>query len=145
MAWICPASSSLLHRLYAQIHTMYLKFSMREPEIKPFRTLVLSRLHIVNLLLPGQLRPSHLAALIPRYIVELDQIEQNDVEAADRQQDLVATDIERPVIFAVDICADDVAGLHEHVVQSCRYCPRSDGVAVSGVPGDEDGVAVRIR
>lgn len=118
---------------------------MGEPEIKPFCTLILGRLHIVNLLLSGQLQPSRLTALIPRYIVELDQIEQNDVEAADRQQDLVATDIERSVVFAVDICADDVACLHEHVVQSCGYCARSDRIAVSRVPCDEDGVAVRIR
>lgn len=138
-----PASDSRLRRLDPEIHTIN-KSSMREPEIKPLSALVLGRLHVVNLLLPGQFRPRRFATLVPRDVVELDQIEQNDVEAADRQQNLVAADVERSVVFSVDVGTDDVAGLHEHVVQSCRYCARSDGIAVPRVPGDEDGVAVRV-
>ena len=117
---------------------------MREPEVKSLRTLVLRVLNVIDLLLSCQLRPSRLATLVPRDIVELHQIEQNDVEAADSQQDLVATDVEWSIVLSVDVCADDVAGLHEHVVQSCRHCARSDGVAVPRVPSDEDGVAVRV-
>lgn len=95
------------------------QISMREPKVKPLCTLVLSRLNIINLLLARQLRPSSLATLVPRDIVVLHQIKQNDIKAADSQQDLVAADVERSVVFSVDVCADDVAGLHEHVVQSC--------------------------
>lgn len=118
---------------------------MREPEIKPFCTFVLSRLNIVDFLLSGQLGPRCLATLVPRNIIELHQIEQNDIEAADSQQDLVTADVEWPVVLSVNVCTDNVAGLDEHIVQSCRYCTRSDGVAIPRVPGDEDGVAVRVR
>lgn len=92
---------------------------MREPEIKPLSALVLGRLHIFNLLLSSQFRPCRFATLIPCNVVVLDQVEQDDIEAADSQQNLVAADVERSVVLPVDVCTHDVAGLHEHVVQSC--------------------------
>ena len=92
---------------------------MREPKIKPLCTLILGILNIVNFLLARQLGPRRFATLVPHDIVILHQIKQNNVEAADSQQDLVTADVEWPVVFSVDVCADDVARLHEHVVQSC--------------------------
>ena len=117
---------------------------MGESEVKSLCALVLCRCHVFNLFLASQLGPCRLTALVPCDVVVLYQIEQNDVEAADAQQNLVAADVIWPVVFSVNICTDDVAGLHKHIVQGRRDRTRPDRVAVSRVPSDKDGVTVRI-
>lgn len=64
---------------------------MGEPEVEPFRTLVLCVVDVVDLLFSRQLRPSLLAALILPDVVILDDHEQHDIEAANPEKDLVSS------------------------------------------------------
>ena len=52
--------------------------------------------------------------------------------------------VERFVVGAVDIRADDVASLNGHVVNGSRDGTGADGARVLGGPGDDDGVAVGV-
>lgn len=64
---------------------------MGEPEVEPLRTFVLCVVDVVDLLLSRQLRPSFLAALVLPDVVILDDHEQNDVEAANPEKNLVSS------------------------------------------------------
>lgn len=86
--------------------------SMSESEVKPFRTFVRGGTDIIHLLLSGHLAPSFLSGLVPADVVVLDCREQDDVEAADSQQYLVASDVVRPVALTIYVCTNDVASLH---------------------------------
>lgn len=51
----------------------------------------------------------------------------------------------RPVVFAINVGADDVARLHEHVVQGGAHGPGAHTVRVPRVPRHYNSVTVRIR
>lgn len=52
---------------------------------------------------------------------------------------------QRLIVIAIDVHRDDVAGLHEHVVERRRDGTSAHAIGVLRVPADEDGVAVRVR
>ena len=116
--------------------------SMHEPEVIPLRPFICRVANIVHLLLSCQLSPGLFSPLVPCNIVVLGSREQHDVETADGEQDLVPSDVVRPIIIAIDVGADNVSGLDEHVVQRCADCSSADRVRIARVPGDKYGVAV---
>lgn len=89
---------------------------MTEFKVQPLRALVISSRYVCRLLLSRELRPSCLASLVSRDIVVLDQIEQNNIEAADSQQNLIAADVKWPIVLSVNIRTDNIAGLNKHVI-----------------------------
>lgn len=70
-------------------------------------------MHIIDLFLACQLCPCFLSLLVPDNIIELDKHKEADVVTAEREQDLVASDVIRPVILAVNVAAHDIASLHK--------------------------------
>lgn len=104
---------------------------MSKSEIKPLRTFVLGGTDIIHLLLSGHLAPSLLSALVPANVVVLDCREKNDVEAADSQQYLVASDVIRPVALTIYVRANDVACLH---CDRVRLIVTDSEVCIRGIP-----------
>lgn len=49
-----------------------------------------------------------------------------------------------PILLTINVATNDITRLHKHVVQRGTDSSGSDRVGVSGVPGDEDSVAVWI-
>lgn len=56
---------------------------MRKSEIQPLSALILSRRNIIDLLLRRQSIPDLISRLIPPDVIRFNQIEQDNVEAAD--------------------------------------------------------------
>ena len=90
---------------------------MRKPKIQPLIPLILRRGQIVLLLLITHVLPDLIPIRIPLHIVVFNANNYHDIIRQDAQQDLVAPAIQRLVVVAVDVGADDAAGLHAHVVQ----------------------------
>lgn len=86
---------------------------MDEAEIQPLRTLILGLVHIVDFFLACQLCPCFLSLLVPNNIVELDKHKEADVITAECEQDLVASDVVGPVIFAINVASHNISTLHK--------------------------------
>lgn len=117
---------------------------MHEPEVQSLRPLILSIMNIILLLLPIELRPRLLPPLVLPHIIILNQPKLHNIPTRNPQQDFIAAQVQRPVILAIDVAADNIARLHEHVVQRSGDGPRAHRVGVARVPGDQDGVAVGV-
>lgn len=117
---------------------------MHKSKVQTLHALIRGVEGIVLLLLLRHGIPLPLPDLVPPDIKHLDRIKENNVEAVDGQQNLVASSVQRLVVVTVDVGRDDVAALHKHVVQGSADGSRPDGVAVLCVPADDDGVAVWI-
>jgi hypothetical protein len=115
----------------------------------------------MGLLFVWHLVPDLCSLSIDMDIEELGTNENHEVVSADGNQNLVASSVERFVLFSVDlnrrladvwmiqgadthVRSDDTACLYTHVVEGGSYCTRSDGTSISTGNGDEDCVNIRI-
>lgn len=117
---------------------------MCESKVESLRSLIFRSPHILHLLLSIQLRPLRLPSLILSNIVVLNKPEQQNIEAADPQQNLVPSRVQRLIIFTINVRSDDVPRLNEHVVQCSRDGSCADGIGVAAIPGYQNGMAVGV-
>ena len=118
--------------------------SVYKSKVQSLHSLILGCGNVILLLLLGQGIPFRISCLVTPDVVSLNQIKQDDVEAADSQQNLVTAAVEWLVIIAINILCDDIARLDTHVVQRSTYSASADSVAVTGVPCDQNSVAIGI-
>src|SRR5690242_21948444 len=114
---------------------------MHESEIQPLHALILRANNIILLLFLGHGIPLPVPDLVAPNVEGLNEEEQDNVNTADREQDLVATAVQRLVAVAVYVRSVNIARLYEHVVKRCGGGTGTDRVGVCCVPADEDGVA----
>lgn len=118
--------------------------SVRKAEIQPLIPLITRRLKIRLLLLLTHTIPPPVPPLINRHIIHLRANKHHEIIRTNRDQNLVSAAIQRLVVFAVDVLADDAAGLHAHVVERRGDGARAHCAGVARRDGHEDGVDVGV-
>tara|TARA_R110002060_G_scaffold48764_7_gene59734 strand:- start:444 stop:644 length:201 start_codon:yes stop_codon:yes gene_type:complete len=66
---------------------------MRKPEIQPLSPLILRTSNIILLLLNRHRIPDSVPLLVATDVVCFDEVEEHNIEAADAEEDLIASDI----------------------------------------------------
>lgn len=89
---------------------------MREPEIQPLIPLVLRRLQIRLLLILAHASPNIIPSLVHPDVVQLRANKDGKIPRADCDEDFITPTVQRLVIVAVDVLADNRTGLYAHVV-----------------------------
>ena len=118
---------------------------MRKAEVQPAIPYILRRREIVRLLLGCHRVPDPITLLVAPDVVQLRAgVEDEEVDAADRDQHAVSAPVPRRVVLAVDVRGDDGAQLHEHVVQRRVHRAACDRTGVARAPADLDRVRVRV-
>lgn len=76
---------------------------MRKSEVKSLLSLIGGVDRVVLLLLLGHGVPPPVANLVAPDVERFDEVKQNNVEAADPEQNLISTAIQRLVIISIDV------------------------------------------
>lgn len=85
---------------------------MGKSEVQPLHTLIRCIQRVILLLLPGHRIPGPVAHFIAPDIEPFDQVEQNNIEAADCKKNLISTTVQRLIVFTVDVCSDWELSVH---------------------------------
>jgi hypothetical protein len=118
---------------------------MSEPEVQTTIAYVLGRSEVLSLLLGRHRVPDAVALLVTPDIVQLRAgVEHEQVHTTDGDEDAVAAPVARRVVGTIDVCGDDGAELHEHVIQRCIHGAACDSAGVAGAPADLDWVGIRV-
>jgi hypothetical protein len=117
---------------------------MRKSKVQTLIPLILRSLQIRLLLLLAHTRPTPLSLPIDIHVIPLRSNEQCKVVDSKSNQDLVTTTIQRLIVVAVDVLANDVARLDSHVVECGRDGAGPDCAGIARCDSDEDGVDVRV-
>jgi hypothetical protein len=120
----------------------FVKRLMRKSEIQPLISLVFRGPKIRLLLFRTHAPPNPLAFFIRVQVVHFRSHEYQKVPRTYRNQDLVASSIQRLIIIPVDILANDTASLHRHIVQRRSNSACAYGAGVARRDRDENGVDV---
>jgi hypothetical protein len=118
--------------------------SMRKPEIQTLISLVFCGLQIRLLLLRTHIPPNSLAFFVRVHVIHLRPDEYQEVPRTDRNQNLVASAIQRLIVISVDVLADNAASLHCHIVQRGSNGARAYSSGVARRDRNENGVDVRM-
>jgi len=87
-------------------------------EIKSFIALILCRSKVIQLLVPRHAIPDLVSLIVLQCVINLRADEQNNVVCRDTKQHFISSVVQRLVLILVDLCRDDVASLHCHVIQT---------------------------